>query len=127
MTQSSKSSDRKAIIILIIIFVLGAAYIVNLARTQQTGNDTPDISPSMVSLICEKSVKAQLKAPSSAKFAPLNQQHISRITRQEYHYRVQSYVDSQNSFGAMLRSDFDCSVHYDPSTDQWHLDDLQIY
>ena len=45
-----------------------------------------------------------LKAPSTAKHAPISQVKIKRSINNSF--RVDGYVDSQNSFGAMLRSDW---------------------
>lgn len=56
-----------------------------------------------IQINCQKGVKAILKAPSTAKFPSLSEWvfdvNAERIT-------VKSYVDSQNSFGAMIRSEF---------------------
>jgi len=41
-------------------------------------------------------------------------------------YRVQSYVDAQNSFGAMIRTRYDCTVHW-IGGDRWKLEDLKTY
>ena len=46
---------------------------------------------------------AQLKSPASAQF-PVD--IISIVGNDERGYRVDGFVDSQNSFGAMIRNDF---------------------
>lgn len=48
-------------------------------------------------------VKAGLKTPSTAQFADYTK---SKVTKLGNVYIVDSYVDSQNLFGAMIRSDF---------------------
>lgn len=48
-------------------------------------------------------VEENLVSPSSAKFCPFKE---LRIQDDYPNYVVRGYVDSQNSFGAMIRSDF---------------------
>ncbi|MGO0903539.1 hypothetical protein ACYZFO_10720 [Clostridioides difficile] len=54
-------------------------------------------------LQCENGVSAVLKSPSTAKFPNITEWAFSKDKEKIV---VQSYVDSQNSLGAMLRSDF---------------------
>lgn len=58
-------------------------------------------------------VKKRLKSPSSAKF-PDSQQKVDDT---EYigdnTYKIRSYVESQNSFGAMIRTDFSCKIRFE--------------
>jgi len=58
--------------------------------------------------VCAKlKVEEELKAPSTAKFQPYPD---AVITNNGLYYFVKSYVDAQNSFGAMIRTDFICKV-----------------
>ena len=57
---------------------------------------------------CQVAVKEQLKAPSVAKFGPLSETTIAKTPAGGW--SVQGYVDSQNSFGAMIRSNYVCAV-----------------
>ena len=50
---------------------------------------------------------AQLKSPASAQF-PVD--IISIVGNDERGYRVDGFVDSQNSFGAMIRNDFAAEI-----------------
>lgn len=52
---------------------------------------------------CERGVKEFLKSPSSAKFPSINGWYFGKDREKIV---AQSYVDAQNSFGAMLRSEF---------------------
>lgn len=61
--------------------------------------------------VCKQYVKARLIAPASAKFA--NQ--FDESTVEEIRpgiWQINSFVDSQNSFGAMLRLNFVCTLEY---------------
>ncbi|MFC2099734.1 hypothetical protein ACFLSF_02770 [Candidatus Bipolaricaulota bacterium] len=59
-------------------------------------------------------VKDRLKAPSTARFGTLTATESSGGS-----YRVSGYVDSQNSFGAMVRTYFSCTVEYENG--KWKL------
>lgn len=54
---------------------------------------------------CEQAVRERLKSPSSAEFPHEYPSEVRPGT-----YRMRSHVDSQNGFGAMLRSTFDCEA-----------------
>jgi hypothetical protein len=68
-------------------------------------------------IVSQEFVKARLKAPSTAKFPGPSQAQV--LIGKDNQYRVISYVDSQNSFGAMLRGNYECLVKYDPAKDKW--------
>jgi hypothetical protein len=51
----------------------------------------------------QKYVEKQLKSPSTAKFPSLNK---SKVKKSNNVYEISSYVDSQNGFGAIIRSNY---------------------
>ena len=77
--------------------------------------------------ICKDFVKDRLKAPSTAKFRNFFQDDGEVVVTGSGNgpYTVTSSVDSQNSFGANLRSNFVCKVT-NTSGDSWHLDNISI-
>jgi len=60
--------------------------------------------------VAEGQVENVLKAPSTAKFSGLRETEITPITNG---YKVTGYVDSQNSFGAMIRSKYSVEIFVD--------------
>lgn len=56
----------------------------------------------------QRGVSLVLKSPSSAVFPSFTSIPFSRVG--DCSFRFQGYVDSQNGFGAMIRSDFDVTV-----------------
>lgn len=73
-------------------------------------------------LVAEKLVKARLKAPSSAEFpAGTAECHALQNDRT---WTIASYVDSQNGFGAMLRTHFVAEMDYKSTDDSYYLIDL---
>lgn len=67
-------------------------------------------------------VKQNLKAPSTAKFGSYGNSSVQHYTGCKF--VVTGYVDSQNSFGAMLRSNY--SVTLTPSGLGWTLENISI-
>jgi hypothetical protein len=72
--------------------------------------------------MCIHFTKEQLKAPSTADFAAFSQ---SSVLQTGYEFTIRSWVDSQNSFGAMIRTDFICTVQY-VGNDKWKLTKLDF-
>jgi hypothetical protein len=63
-------------------------------------------------------VKQHLKAPASAKFQEYNSDAVQKIS--ESSYQINSYVDSQNSFGALIRSRYVIKLH--KKDKDWYYD-----
>ena len=74
----------------------------------------------MACIKAERAVKERLKAPATAQFPSCSRQEVraspDRSTDRSTVF-VKGYVDSQNSFGAMLRSKF--VVQFKRDTDRW--------
>lgn len=83
------------------------------------GSDTADQVGAYRS--CERAVEASLKAPATADFSGYSG---STITADGEVYSVSGYVDSENSFGANVRSTWDCQVR--STGDNWDLVDLNV-
>lgn len=65
--------------------------------------------------VCEEFVKDRLKSPSTADFS-----EEERLQMTDTVFVVTGAVDSENSFGAMIRNDFTCKVRY-TGNENWHL------
>lgn len=70
------------------------------------------------SVIIQDFVKDKLKSPSTAEFEMGMVNKIKKVD--ESTYEVNSYVDSQNSFGGTIRTKFYCKVQH-KSKDSWSL------
>jgi len=74
-------------------------------------------------------VKQQLKAPSTAKFGACATTDTTKYCTKylgNQRYRVATYVDSQNAFGAMIRTHFVC-VMEQTADDYFKLESLEFY
>lgn len=58
---------------------------------------------------CKEAVKTQLRAPSTAKFKFAGWTGVQNIPGDD-RYLADSWVDAENAFGAMIRTDFKCLV-----------------
>lgn len=79
-------------------------------------------------LTSQKLVTAYLKAPASAKFpGAVWDNAIGHVRRNGQTYRIDSYVDSQNAFGAMLRTRYSVTLtRTGPEYEDFRLDDIKI-
>ena len=89
-------------------------------RAQANCNSKVDAS-----LMAEHFVEQRLKSPSTAKFGPYREMVITP-TGGDCEFTVSSYVDAQNSFGAMMRNSFTAVVRYMPDTNKWQLVSLDM-
>lgn len=82
----------------------------NNNSTQSSSVETPTHSDIEIGVEAQMQITRFLKSPSTAKF-PLHPT-IDKIS--EERYKVSSYVDSQNGFGAMIRSTYTVDFTYLP-------------
>jgi len=77
-------------------------------------SDVPDkpraFNEAFANMHCEDFIKKDLKSPSTATFASMRDVVISKDSREVY--TVRTYVDSQNSYGAMIRTNCTCRVKH---------------
>lgn len=78
----------------------------------------------MAYVISQNFVKTKLVAPSTAKFPSLSDVKVTKSG--ECKFTVIGYVDSQNSFGAMLRTIYSADVRYDRQSGKWALENLAM-
>lgn len=71
---------------------------------------------------CKTFVEKRLKSPASAEWPPSYPKHTQALGGNRYRVRV--YVDSQNAFGAVLRTQVDCTVTVEGSS--WELNNLAL-
>lgn len=80
---------------------------------------------SMAYVMSQEFVKRQLRAPSTAEFPIWPDEYQSQALG-ECRYMVDSFVDAQNGFGAMLRSYYRVTLIYDPSDETWRAEEVVI-
>ena len=68
-----------------------------------------DTARIQTTIACEERMNAQLKSPGSADYPFAHSTSVEALAEPN-RYRLASYVDSQNAFGAVLRTKFACIV-----------------
>ena len=116
---------------LLLISILASFVVIGLSVfiyqvTQPSTQTTVDSSSSRVktaeeierdaSRTAQRYVKSRLKCPSTAEFPDAS---VASISCEDSVYTVFSYVDAQNSFGAMIRTYYEVTLTYDSEKDDW--------
>ncbi|MBX3042871.1 MAG: hypothetical protein KIT33_12115 [Candidatus Kapabacteria bacterium] len=70
-------------------------------------------------------VKDNLKSPSTAKFGNIREYTANNIDLGKW--TVTGYVDSQNSFGAVIRTKYAVTIQYDVKNDKWTLEQINFF
>ena len=106
------------IIIKVFIGLIILAAVISLF-TNNKNHSSPDKYDAYVMM--GKFVKDKLKSPKTAEF-----ESISTITYKNEGdvWAFVSYVDSQNSFGALIRTNFSIGMRYHSEDDSWGLTTL---
>ena len=100
------------------------------------GEDTPeqrdmsDCKPRNVYDMATQFVERRLKSPSTADFGPFRDAKVTSLTPEKNSackFLVTGQVDSQNGFGAMIRSEFTVTLSKDKGQSSWSAHDVRIY
>ena len=109
-------SSRDKSILIIAVFIFAAI----VASEFLPSENTPRIyTKSDYKYVAQEAVKKQLKSPATAEFSNVTAYKISGEG-----YRVDGLVDSQNLFGAMIRSSWTVAVYR--KGDNFSYQDLRI-
>jgi hypothetical protein len=94
-----------------LFLVFGAILLVVMVARRDPETDAKNEEQRMryaAASVCENAVRARLKAPAGAEFQSSRQAAITELDNGNY--KISSYVDAQNSFGAKLRTPYTCLV-----------------
>lgn len=116
----------------VVLSVIGFAFFIVIAsgsgddRTpEQKAKDNCE-DTTMAFIMSQNFVKKHLKSPSTAEF-PYSHNDGVRITYQgDCKHEIWAYVDSQNSFGATIRTKYYAVVKNQYGTDKWMLIDIKF-
>lgn len=115
-------------LIFIIAGAISATRSPSLPSAQPPTASQTETSSDSAYYAARKFVEQNLKAPSTAKFSNLISDPKTGHTAMKAanRFKAWGWVDSQNSFGAMIRSDWAAVVQRNPATDRWTLIFLKI-
>ena len=118
-------------IILVSILFLVVISFSGCDSTSENNNINTDTS--MASIQAKEYVKKSLKSPSTAKFPglwDLANDGVVAYEKETNRYEIVSYVDSQNSFGATIRSNWSVVLKYlggdDSDIRNWQLERMIV-
>jgi hypothetical protein len=94
------------------------------ATSRPTGTPTPNYDPIEARGACGWYVENALKSPSSAEFLYSTEEVFTIKDMPENYRLVRGAVDAQNSYGANIRTWYECIVYYDEVKKEWFLHDL---
>lgn len=103
----------KSLLILVLAFGVSKNTFAFISNTPVLHSEPIELSEILAYNYAIMFVKEQLKSPASAKFpdSRLKKSHTTALGGGKY--RINSWVDSQNSFGAMIRTKFSCTIIID--------------
>lgn len=122
------SGGRLVRALLTVVVLAGAAVVVSMAAMVFTSSaSTPPPAPNGrdAFLICRTFVTDRLRAPKTAEFPSSGDTGITIRPVGRDAFEVHAFVDSQNGFGALVRTRFTCTV--EPAAGaNWRLIDLKV-
>ena len=129
MNETKPKTSTAGVILALIFFILIAVFIGRACACVETpiSSSTPK-GPSEVDAygMAQHFVKDYLKAPGTARFPTMGwDSGISVISLGLNEWNVRAWVDAENSFGALIRNNFTCTLKY-VGNDNWQLEKLTL-
>ena len=141
----SKPWMRITAILLLVVVLLPLLDVIDKAMQpeevapEMVRASTPPVVPSTpvdddhlgAKLICQKFVANSLKAPATARFSSISETSAIPSTMEKFRHLPNAwdsvgYVDAQNSFGALIRNEYFCTMQR-TGPDKWGLLDLSVW
>lgn len=111
VSKNSKDVNPKKAVITFLIFMSFVLFFVVKCGCSGDKDDVFKPSKQLASISSQECVKEYLKSPASAEFPILSDELIKQLN--DSTFIIENYVDSDNSFGAKLRSYYSCKVIFD--------------
>jgi hypothetical protein len=115
------SNASSALGCVFILAVVGVIVYSCSSSNSDTTEDSDTDDGSMAEIMCEEFVSERLKAPASAEFPGADL--VEPLGGDQY--TVTAAVDSQNGFGAMIRTGYVCTIQ-NTGGDEWTLVSLDM-
>lgn len=128
VNNNNKGKSIAAIItvLLVVGIIIGFVSCCNGCGTSSTSTTESEQSKEIEAFVrSQTAVEKQLKAPSTAKFPYYTDDGVSVTKLGTDKYRVNAFVDSENSFGAMVRVTYSVTI-ISTGEDTYKWEDLQI-
>ena len=121
-SDANEPSARRVLSLMAAVLGFGFVAVLVSSCPRQTAS-AADHGPLSAEQMCRQFALDRLRAPSTARFASLGDADVT--DHGGGRYRVQTHIDAQNAFGAMIRSRIDCTVRW-VGGDEWRLEHLNL-
>ena len=123
--QKLKSTGRTiGCLVLVALLIVISSYLGKDYKPDQTETAQKDAGSGYIAearTFCQHFVTKRLFSPGSAEYPWASREVVQHLG--DNRYRVRSYVDSQNPFGATIRTNYDCTV--ERTWEDWKLISLE--
>ena len=124
--QKQSVTAGKLILTIIVVGIITSAVLSSGSSSNSSSTSRATaVSDTQVNIMAENYVEQVLKSPSTAEFPTLAFTHSDLGNNK---HQIVSYVDSQNSFGAMIRSNWSVVLTYNggdwANQNNWTLNEL---
>jgi hypothetical protein len=113
ITKKPKKVNGCLSILIIAASVLTIFFIIGFFGDDSSSDSTNSTNNFLAYNYAEDFVKQKLKSPSTAIFPGISEKNEHIIDLGSGKYKINSWVDSQNGFGAMLRTNFSCTIIFE--------------
>lgn len=124
--ETDKKNAKESAIGCLIFIVIGGILFVSCSSDE---SETPEQKAERMCkdeisarVMAQSFIKDRLKAPSTAEFSGYGE--TKTLYLGDCTHQVIGYVDSQNSFGAQIRTHYSATVKNSKGTENWNLIDL---
>ncbi len=127
--RAKQSSSVTPILLLLVVLGCAVLWFMGAFRSNSSGGGSAasavDRGADNISafVMCKQFVTDRLKAPSTAVFPSSVDDGVTITRLDTAQFKVIAYVDSQNGFGAMIRTSYTCAVRYTGNSN-WQLQNL---
>lgn len=119
--EAPRQDPKKAVITFLIFVVVAVFIVVKCGCSSEEENKVKTYDKIDALSQAHVHIKSLLKSPASAEFEG-GAGEVTKIN--DTTFIVIGTVDSQNSFGAMLRSNYSCKVIFHPKTDTHDIENV---
>lgn len=123
--KEGSQNTKIGCIIFVILLVLLCVWLGSCARSCSSEDEEKADEPDAISAyyMSHQFMEKQLKAPSTAKYPRYDENFVKDLG--DGRYTVDAYVDAENSFGAMIRTNYTCTLKY-AGDDKWTLEEIHL-
>ena len=111
--KPKKKSNGCLIWLIIIAAAIAFFYIIGSNDDSSSSSSSPSTNKFLAYNYAKDFVKENLKSPSTAEFPGVSEKDRHTTSLGGGKYKIVSWVDSQNSFGATIRTNFSCIIVFE--------------